>query len=224
MRKIKKSKWFVAALVIVGLMLTGCGQDGQQDEQKSVLSIVTFQMEPSSDGVEDFVERFGDFIERIDDYSVENGEHYYNIVPGDISNDYGFSIFKSDLSCCGLLVYDDKIYPLGEFFGGYGVNSFALADLNEDGKFELYFTFSWGSGIPRSQVGYFDTASKETVIFDYEDFFAISFLEVDSNSVLCVYNANCEVKSFVDIEMSAGDKIKIATIVADNGMISLVEE
>lgn len=149
---------------------------------------------------------------------------YYNVVPEDISNYYGFSIFKNDFSCYSELVYDNKKYPLGEWVGGPGVTSFAIADLNEDSEFEIYFTYSYGSGEPRSEVGYFDTASKKTVIFDFEKGWEL-LLEVDSNNILCVYDADFDTynrKSDIDIEMSAGEKL--ASIVADNGEITLVVE
>ena len=77
-------------------------------------------------------------------------------------------------------MYNDKIYSLGSSFGGYGLTAFAVADLNKDGMREIYFTFSWGSGIYRSQIGYFDMATEEVKIFDYsnEDN-DMSFYQVD---------------------------------------------
>ncbi len=241
MKRIKKSKRIIMTLVLAVFMLNGCGQNDQQVEQQNATDIVTFQMVPSSNGVEDYIEQvFGD------DYDEENAGCYYNVVPEDISNDYGINIFKSDLSCYSALEYDNEEYPLGGWFGGFGVTSFAIADLNEDGEFELYFTYSWGSGIHRSQVGYFDTASKETVIFDnsslysgddeeipeemrvmpFSNYFNESLLKADSNNILCIYNVDwekdCNIKSYVDIEMSAGEKL--ASIVADNGEITLVVE
>lgn len=242
----------MTALVIAVFMLIGCGQSEQLVEQQNATDIVmqqsepqyasdivTFQMVPSSNGVEDYIEQvFGDA------YDVETAGRYYNVVPEDISNDYGINIFKSDLIGYSALVYDNEIYSIGEW-GGYGATSFAIADLNEDGKFELYFAYSCGSGEIRSEVAYFDTASKEIVTFDYsrvnldddteitEDVRTITFpiwywevlLEVDSNNVLCVYDVETETynwKSCVDIEMTAGEKL--ASIVTDNGEISLVIE
>lgn len=232
MKRIIKSKLLKTVLVLAVFMLTGCGQNEQQAEQQNTsdivtqqsepqyaTDIVTFQMVPSSNGVEDYIEQvFGD------DYDEENAGGYYNVVPEDISNDYGFSIFKNDFSGYSELVYDNKKYTLGEWVGGPGVTSFAIADLNEDSEFEIYFTYSYGSGEPRSEVGYFDTASKKTVIFDFEKGWEL-LLEVDSNNILCVYDADFDTynrKSDIDIEMSAREKL--ASIVADNGEITLVVE
>lgn len=220
MKRIKKSKRLITAFAIAVFILTGCGQREQKVEQQNITDIVTFQMVPSSNGVEDYIEQvFGD------DYDEATEGRYYNVVPEDISNDYGFSIFKSDLIGYSALVYNNERYSIGKW-GAHGVTSFAIADLNEDGDFELYFTYSCGSGILRSEVGYFDTASKEIVTFDYfSKWFADMLLEVDSNKVLCVYDVNLDTynpKSIVDIEMTAGEKL--ASIVADNGEISLVIE
>lgn len=79
MKRIKKSKLLMTALVIAIFLLTGCGQNEQveqlnatdivtqQTEQQNATDIVTFQMVPSSNGVEDYIEQvFGD------DYDEEN--------------------------------------------------------------------------------------------------------------------------------------------------------
>lgn len=234
MKNIKKSKRIVTVLVITVLMLTGCQQDKQQAEWENALPIetVTFQMTPSSNGVDDFLKSFDN------DKEEQNNGSFYNIVPEDIANNYGINIYKNDSTCYTELAYDDKTYTLGNYFGGDGASSFAIADLNNDGKFELYFTGSYGSGFPHSQIGYFDTANKEIVIFDsaclssddntvsiVNYFWGELVLEADSDDALCVYSADYPTinrKSSVDIEMSAGEKI--ASVVVENGEMFLVME
>ena len=51
------------------------------------------------------------------------------------------------------LVYRKQIYGLGGGFGGYGIMSMCVADLNGDGRPALLFSYSWGSGIHRSLIG-----------------------------------------------------------------------
>jgi hypothetical protein len=41
--------------------------------------------------------------------------------------------------------YDGEGYLMGGWFGGWGVTSMALCDMNGDGLKELYFTFSYGT-------------------------------------------------------------------------------
>lgn len=206
----------ILLIITTGFMLVGCQQNEQHVELEDAMPIVTFQMVPSSEGVEDFLTLLNGYRGDYDD------DRCYNVTPEDIADDYGFNIFKFDKSCSSFLLYDDKVYPLGEWLGGYGVTSFAVSDLNGDGKFELYFTYSWGSGIPRSQVGYFDTANKEVVLFDFSIWFQEWILSTDSDNVLCVYDADWQVNTYVDIKMSA--KNKVASIVADGEKITLAEE
>jgi hypothetical protein len=58
------------------------------------------------------------------------------------------------------VVKRQRVFPIGKGFGGYGVNSLCVADLNGDGRPELVYSFSWGSGVHRSQVGVFDALAK----------------------------------------------------------------
>lgn len=208
-----KNKLLILLLLIAILTTTGYRQ---QESQSNTCDIRTFQMVPSSNEVEEFMQYVNNLQE--EDYT----DTCYNITPQDIAHDYGFRIFKFDASCRSYLLYENEIYPLGTWFGGIGVTSFAVADLNTDGKFELYFTFSWGSGMHRSQVGYFDSASKEVTIFDYDGISQEFVLTEDTNHVLSVHSANCNMNSFVDMELSA--KKKIATIVGNSSEISLVKE
>jgi hypothetical protein len=45
-----------------------------------------------------------------------------------------------------------EVRPMGHGFGGWGVMSLCAADLDGDGKPELIYTYSWGSGRHRSHV------------------------------------------------------------------------
>ena len=207
---------YTLLIISACFLLTGCRQNEEHGEQEDTMPIVTFQMVPSSEGVEDF-------LKLLDGYSWEyDDERCYNVTPKDIADNYNFNIFKFDKYCSSFLLYKNEVYPLGEWFGSHGVNSFAAADLNGDGKFELYFTGLCGSGNISAHVGYFDTSSKETVFFDFHDPFQTWMLDMDSNNILCVYDADYHVESYVDIEMSA--KEKVATIIFDGENIMLIEE
>lgn len=84
----------------------------------------------------------------------------------------------------------------------------ALADINMDGQYELYYTFSWGSGIHHSQIGYFDPVRKEETIFDYSCCDFEMMLTVNSSGNLCVNSAALDdMDSFVDFVIKAEDLI-----------------
>lgn len=205
-----KNRMFLLTLLIAGLILNGCSKDEPADP----MSIETFQMVPSSDDVEDYLELLEEYEEETD--------QWFQVTSKEIRDKYDIRIFKSDTTCSSLLLYEGELYPLGTCFGGYGVTSFAVADLNEDGAFELYFTCSWGSGIPRSEIGYFDSAEKETVMFDVSYWMQELLLEADDHGSLCVYDAKASVNSFVDIKMSAEEKIGLVDV--DSGTIRFFED
>ena len=122
--------------------------------------ISVFPLTPSDEGVSEFREMITPVEKR--DIGCRS------IFPQEIKDRYGFQAFKfDDYETC--LVFEGSIYRLGEYVGGLGTTYFAVADLDGDGWQELYFTFSWGSGIHRSQIGYFDSAEKRVWIFDYSN-------------------------------------------------------
>ena len=178
------------------------------DEMLSGIEL--FKITPSKNKVEDFERNIGEMP-----YTVD-GDECYNIVPQDISEKYGFDIFKFDKSYAGYLMYNDKIYSLGSSFGGYGLTAFAIADLNKDGMREIYFTFSWGSGIYRSQIGYFDMAAEEVKIFDYSNEDNDMSFYVDSGK-LQVYNAR--VTPMGSTLLKIVNLKKVGEIVLDEGEI-----
>jgi len=51
------------------------------------------------------------------------------------------------------VIHSGQVSPLGRSFGGFGITSMVVTDLDGDGRPELAFAYSWGSGIHRSQVG-----------------------------------------------------------------------
>lgn len=102
-------------------------------------------------------------------------------------------------------MFDNDIYLLGKCFGGYGITSMALADLDGDYQYEFYFTFSWGSGIHRSQIGYFNPVTKKVIVFDYSLFFKDMMLTTNRDGDLLVNEADIEIYgvSFVDFTIKS---------------------
>jgi hypothetical protein len=50
------------------------------------------------------------------------------------------------------LIKNKETVPLGTGFGGMGLTSMCVTDLDQDGNPELVYTYSWGSGIHRCLV------------------------------------------------------------------------
>ncbi|OBZ11118.1 M56 family metallopeptidase [Bacillus sp. FJAT-26390] len=115
----------------------------------------------TQDGVDAFLALQKDFKSGYDT------DKCYNITPESIKENAKYTIFKYAESSASFLLYEGEVYPLGEWFGGHGVTSMALADLDSDGEMELYFTYSWGSGLHRSHAAYFNPSAKEVVTLPY---------------------------------------------------------
>lgn len=168
----------------------------------------------TQDGVENFLSLQQDF------QSGYNRDTCYNITPDNIKENSAYTVFKYDTSCASFLLYEDKIYPLGMWFGGYGLTSMALADLNGDEMPELYFTYSFGSGLHRSHAAYFDPVAKQVVAFNYIHFNKDMLITDNGNGGLSLYSASINnIMSFVYFEIEKNDLI--SDIVEKNGQISL---
>ena len=168
----------------------------------------------TQDGVEDFLSLQQDSMLEYDLGTC------YNITPDYIQENSDYLIFKYDTSCASFLLYKGKVYPLGEWFGGLGVTSMALADLDGDQKPELYFTYSWGSGLHRSHAAYFDPYTKKVVIFDYTHWNKDMIITENNDGGLSLYNATInKMDSFVNFEIERTNFI--TDVVYENGQISL---
>lgn len=225
-----KTAGMVILVLSLLILLPGCGNTGTgpSDSRNSQTSggltvshsnsaegLQTYLLQPTDHNVLEFEKRLGDFP------TGYTGDICYNVTPSAFLNQPDIQIFKYDQSCAAFLLHGGSIYPLGEHFGGYGVTSLALADVDEDGNEELYFTFSWGSGIHRSQVGYFDFGKKAAVINDYADFEEEIMLAVDHENQLGIYSSVFpeNMMSFVDIHLKP--KAKVADIVFTGNDIKL---
>lgn len=88
------------------------------------------------------------------DYKLEN---CYRIYSKDLLTNNTYQVFKFVNNCASFLLYNGTIYELGTWFGGLGVVDIKIADLNNDGFDEVYFTNSWGLGVHWNGLSYFDT-------------------------------------------------------------------
>ncbi len=180
---------------------------------KRAEDIEIVSLDPSTNGVEEFLETVGEIPTSYEEDTC------FNVMPEEISENYGFDVFKFDLSAANMLLYEERVYMLGTWFGGLGIHNFAVADLNKDGANEMYFAFSFGSGIHRSQVGYFDSQTYTVSIFDYQNLEGDVVLGVQ-DGVLGVYSARTiESESFVDLKFEQSERL--ATLGVDDGVFIL---
>ncbi len=166
----------ICLLLALLFSLIGCKKEASVSDS----DILIFEMERSQRGVEEFLALSG----------REGEDDWYNVTPEEIEETCGFAIYRWEPLHESFLVYQGGYYLLGDFFGGLGANSFAIADLNQDGFWELFFTYSWGSGLHRSHVGYFDSATQAVMVFTQHFPNTDLFLFCDNGLTVCRVNAD----------------------------------
>jgi hypothetical protein len=169
----------------------------------------------TKDGVEEFLILLGDFDSKNKGTLTSGYAHdydtCYNITPEEIKlQKPGCRIFKFSESSLSVLQYEGDFYMLGESFGGLGVVDMKLADLNDDGEEELYFTYSWGSGLHRSHIAYFDFKEKTGRVIDYVYINNDMMIIEDEKGGLSLYHANisCDGKTdtyFIEYSLESGE-------------------
>lgn len=203
-----KNKHFTKLLLVFFLSVTGCNLRGAATNDHSIKAVSSkLKIESSSENVDIFLSKNNIFSPT---YELDN---CFNITPDFIADYSDYSIFKYSISTASFLLFKDEVYPLG-LFGG--LTSVALGDLDKDAQYELYFTFSGGSGVHRSQIGYFNPTTKKTRIFEYSYFDHDLILTINkTENSLFVYEATTTHDSQVDFTVRAHSNMKIANIIWD---------
>lgn len=206
----------ICLLLPIVFMLSACSATADSDNTPLAVCAPEAELTitSSKEQVSEFISKNKNLIALYDE------DECYNITPDFIADNSEFTIFKYDISRESFIMYDGEVYSIGNCFGFDGITSMALADINMDNQYELYYTFTSGSGMPYSQIGYFDPVSKEDTIFDFVTHFSSLMLTMNESGDLCVNNAAYpEGDSCVDFTIKAQDLI--GTIVFDKGEITL---
>lgn len=95
---------------------------------------------------------------------VLDEKHCYNVTPEQIEEMTSAQIFKFSDSCATFLYLDGQVYPFGDWFGGFGFVNAVPCDFDEDGNWDILYTYSWGSGLHRSLIAVFNTQTKQSTV------------------------------------------------------------
>ncbi|MBE5815434.1 MAG: hypothetical protein E7320_09575 [Clostridiales bacterium] len=156
-------------------------------------------------------------------------EHCYNVTPISVAAQTDIKIFKFSDSCVSLALIDGQVYPICDFFGGYGFVNAVPWDYDEDGNLDLLIASSWGSGLHRSIVSVFNTVTKESiVVLDTSDtdkptadlFVATVSSKASQNQPVCyqVYTANVKVNNRNYADLSYAATGFIGSVAVENGV------
>lgn len=113
--------------------------------------------------VEEAVKLIGEY-RRLNNQSMVTSLPLKEITTDQVFQELGCQVFK-DGDFEAYVIRDNKVTHIGMGFGGLGVTSIYTADLNKDGRLELVYTYSWGSGLHRSHIAVmmFGETNKEIV-------------------------------------------------------------
>ena len=214
----KKAQRIIILSFCTSLILSACSIN--TTPEKTALDTLAVESEmtitSSNTQVSDFVAKNKDYV------AMYETDECYNITPVFVAENSEYEVFKYSESDQSFIMYDGEIYSIGSYFGGYGITSMALADLDKNGEYELYYTFSWGSGLHRSQVGYFEPIRKEIHIFKYALVGYEMILTVNESGDLCVNSAtfaDYDSDDFVNFTIEAQDFM--GTVNFENDRIEL---
>lgn len=184
-----------------------------------VIAPVELKVTPSKEGVAEFLEKSGDYA------SVYGGDACYNITPDFVADNSDFTIFKVGLGEKYFVMYGGEVYPLYWGLGAQDPISMALADVDQDGWYELYYSYIYGSGILRCGISYFDPHRKESVSlgrsFQWDKLFTTNEAgELCVNELDWEWNDPNDEGDF-DAEYSICAGEQIGTILFEDGEITL---
>jgi hypothetical protein len=152
--------------------------------------------------VQEFEYIFNDFAKKQNVVESTIGiDAFHDITPQNVFNETGCQIFKNGKTCDSYLLYEGKLYTLGTGFGGLGIVDIATCDFDNNGKKELLYTYSWGSGIHRSCFGYFDLSRKCETKFDISSAQSLGFIQEElifkkiSDTQFEVYTSSATIES-----------------------------
>lgn len=146
-----------------------------------------------------------------EDGKSKNVTGLYLITPGEITEKYGIAVYNCSYPMGIYLTHDGGVWLLDGWAGVY----FMLADQNVDGVNELYYTYSYKSGLPGFGGAAFDLASHTGETLYQEDLYS---------SVLAVrYSGGIQfVKSAFDIDLDTTDITPVGCVRFSSGQFSLI--
>ena len=119
----------------------------------------------TKDGVDEFMEAWGDpeLTGFFSGYAFD-AEHCYNVTPARVYELTGVRVFKFSDCCESFAFADGKICRICAGLGGFGFFDAVPWDHDGDGQYDLIVTSSWGSGIHRAVLSFFNVKKMESAV------------------------------------------------------------
>ncbi len=186
-------------------------------EGKELPQIEIVEFEVNQYNVNEFAEAFEMNYAEAEENVIDINDFYRIFGENGTNANYKTWVFKSAENGETYICDRGEIQKLGEYAGGNGVTSLAIADMDENGENELYFTYSWDFNGLCSQAGYYDFTTDNITYFD-DYAYGNEMIFSDKDGTLGLYSA--ESVEYLDIahqKFSPVEKIAEITL-SDEGM------
>lgn len=148
----------------------------------------------------------------------------YEITNKDIKKETGCQIFKVNNTCEAYIIYKSKLFHIGTGFGGYGILSIKTCDFDGNGHKDLIFTYSFGSGLHRSQIGIFNLFDEKEYTLDFQQMNKDIVLEKISYKKFNIYIADVALMKSLDYtHLKFTQKEKVAEVQKVDGKIAITK-
>jgi hypothetical protein len=122
-------------------------------------------------------------------HTVPDRAGYADITPAQVRAETGCRVYKNTEHFDTFIEYGDALYPIGTAIGGFGVTDIETCDFDGDGRKDLLYSFSWGSGLHRSMIAMFSFSAMRETVLNYVNLNSETALEKAGDSQFIVYDA-----------------------------------
>lgn len=151
--------------------------------------------------------------------------HKYQVVditPQNVYDEIGCRIFKIVYDQT-YVVFKGKLYPIGREFGGFGITDINTCDFDNDGQKDIVYTYSWGSGLHRSNIAVFNFTTMEEKQFKYANLMGEMALGKISDNEYKVYDAKISSRENEVYQLTKG-KLLFSMRIVDNQPVILEDK
>jgi hypothetical protein len=147
------------------------------------------------------------------------------ITPPDVWQRMGAQLFKVTDGVRlaeSYLIYQGQVAHLGNAFGGTGINSMVVTDLDQDGTPELVYAYNFGSGIHQSSVGMAWIQYNQLMVQDVADAQSIGDFNYRGDITLMSGDGSLLLQGQADAAQSSAQPVELGRLQIGNGRLLFV--
>lgn len=175
-------------------------------------------------------DRVDDFLKLADEIKFDKLPRFYtddscaNITPPLVFEKTGCLVFKYAKSSASYLQVGRQIFVLGESFGGHGLTDLQLCDFDRNGRLDLIYTYSWGSGLHRSHVDHFNLSTMVQSHLNYTNLNGDLYLSRVADDHFELYQAAVSIENSDFARISLTRRDLLASVRSIDGVLQVIEK